>query len=328
MTVRRIWSSVGVAMLLALSAPVGAGARPPAPFASVLSLPSLSLTQAPVVGGNAVVVRLDSAPGDARAGDAYLLHGAAVNEGGSATRAAVVVHLLRVGSPPVAVGKTSLRLPAHDLIEYRVRVRLPRVLHDGSYALVACARDRCVTAERHVQLGPAARATQTVARSTAAKCASGAHSLSPFGSHVYPETGNGGYSSLHTDVFLNYDTESNLFLPGTHVLLTDQATQCLTDFSLDFERTSANTKDGPNMTVGAVLVNGKPAAFTFVQPTYPGDPTVRTIPIRAPTRPVSSRPSEGPRAIRSRLPAHPSCRRRTRTSCPTWTARSARRTSS
>ena len=278
MTVRRIWSSVGVLVLLVLSAPFGAGARPPAPFASVLSLPSLSATQAPGVGANVVVVRLDSAPVDARAGDAYLLRGAAVNDGGSATRAAIVVHLLRVGSPPVAVGKTSLRLPAHGLIEYRVRVRFPRVLHDGSYALVACARDRCVTAERHVQLGPAAQATRTVARSTAAKCASGAHSLSPFGSHVYPETGNGGYSSLHTDVFLNYDTESNLFLPGTHVVLTDQATQCLTDFSLDFERTSANTKDGPNMTVGAVLVNGKPAAFTFVQPTYPGDPNGQNDP--------------------------------------------------
>src|SRR5204862_392239 len=73
-------------------------------------------------------------------------------------------------------------------------------------------------------------------------CSSGAHSLSPFGAHVYPETGNGGYTSVHTDVFLNYDTASNVFLLGTHVVLADRATQCLTDFSLDFERTSPNTK--------------------------------------------------------------------------------------
>jgi hypothetical protein len=106
----------------------------------------------------------------------------------------------------------------------------------------------------------------------AKNCSAGAHSLSSFGSHLYPETGNGGYESVHTDVFIDYDTATNLFLPGTRVVLTDQATQCLTDFSVDFERTSPNTKDGPNMTVNSVLVNGQPASFTFAQPTYPGDP--------------------------------------------------------
>jgi hypothetical protein len=109
-------------------------------------------------------------------------------------------------------------------------------------------------------------------------CSSGTHSLSSFGSHLYPETGNGGYSSVHTDVFLEYDTATNMFLPGTRVVLTDQATQCLTDFSVDFERASANAKDGPNMTVETVLVNGRPASFTFVQPTYPGDPNGQNDP--------------------------------------------------
>jgi hypothetical protein len=109
-------------------------------------------------------------------------------------------------------------------------------------------------------------------------CSSGAHSLSPFGSHLYPETGNGGYASVHTDVFLEYDTATNLFLPGTHVVLTEQATQCLTDFSVDFERTSPNAKDGPNMTVNSMLVDGQPASFTFVQPTYPGDPNGQNDP--------------------------------------------------
>jgi len=68
-----------------------------------------------------------------------------------------------------------------------------------------------------------------------------------------------------------YDAGSNLFLPGNHVTLTDQATQCLTSFSLDFERTSADTA-GPDMTVSSVTVNGQRASFAFVQPTYPGDP--------------------------------------------------------
>jgi hypothetical protein len=66
---------------------------------------------------------------------------------------------------------------------------------------------------------------------------------------------------------------TNRFLPGNHVVLTDRATQCLTSFSLDFERRStANVPIGPDMTVNSVVVNGQPAAFSFAQPTYPGDP--------------------------------------------------------
>jgi hypothetical protein len=103
-------------------------------------------------------------------------------------------------------------------------------------------------------------------------CSPGAHTLSPAGARLYPDTGNGGYASLHTDVHLVYDAAANRFLPGNHVVLTDRATQCLTSFSLDFERASANTAAGPDMSVGSVTVDGTPAAFTFVQPAYPGDP--------------------------------------------------------
>ena len=280
-------SAVGMTSLLALSVPLGAEARPPVPD---VSLPSLSSVYAPpqrVTGSRVVVSQLESAPAAARAGHSYALRGTVLNEGGEAARARVVVHLLRAGTAPVSIGRTSLRLQAHDSASYRVRVRLPRILRDGSYALVACAEHSrtagalgCVTAERHLQIGRAPLVRASVGRhvAAAAKCSSGAHSLSPFGAHVYPETGNGGYTSLHTDVFLNYDSESNLFLSGTHVVLTEQATQCLTDFSLDFERTSANAKDGPSLTVGSVLVNGRPASFTFAQPTYPGDPNGQNEP--------------------------------------------------
>ena len=103
-------------------------------------------------------------------------------------------------------------------------------------------------------------------------CSPGAHTLAPVGSHVYPETGNGGYTSVHTDVNMVYDAGTNMFLSGNNVALTNRATQCLTSFSLDFERQSPNTSDGPMMTVDSVTVNGAPATFAFVQPTYPGDP--------------------------------------------------------
>jgi aminopeptidase N len=89
---------------------------------------------------------------------------------------------------------------------------------------------------------------------------------------LYPETGNGGYQSVHTNVNMVYDAGSDKFLPGNNVALTDRATQCLTSFSLDFERTSANAATGPDMSVNSVTVNGRPARFAFQQPTYPGDP--------------------------------------------------------
>jgi hypothetical protein len=104
------------------------------------------------------------------------------------------------------------------------------------------------------------------------RCSAGAHTLSAPGSHVYPETGNGGYKSLHTGVHLVYDAASNRFLTGNHVTLTDRATQCLTSFSLDFERRSVNASAGPDLAVTSVTVNGRRATFRFVQPTYPGDP--------------------------------------------------------
>jgi hypothetical protein len=105
------------------------------------------------------------------------------------------------------------------------------------------------------------------------RCFGGARTLSRLGDHVYPDTGNGGYVSVHTDVRLVYDATANRFLPGNHVILTDRATQCLRSFSLDFERRSAaNRSAGPRLKVSSVLVNGKPARFRFAQPAYPGDP--------------------------------------------------------
>ena len=60
-------------------------------------------------------------------------------------------------------------------------------------------------------------------------CLPGARTLSHHGDHVYPDMGNGGYRSLHTEVHLVYDAPSNRFLRGNHVVLTDRATQCLSE---------------------------------------------------------------------------------------------------
>ena len=85
--------------------------------------------------------------------------------------------------------------------------------------------------------GLAAQAhTGAAASYLSATCRAGAHTLAPPGSHLYPDTGNGGYLSVHTLVHLVYDAAANRFLPGNRVMLTDRATQCLSSFSLDFER--------------------------------------------------------------------------------------------
>ncbi|MGO9080006.1 MAG: M1 family aminopeptidase [Streptosporangiaceae bacterium] len=116
-------------------------------------------------------------------------------------------------------------------------------------------------------------AAQHRAAGRGGRCRPGARTLSGYGAQLYPDTGNGGYISVHTSVDLVYDAVTNRFLPGNHVLLTDRAAQCLTAFSLDFERRSlANISAGPDMRVRRVLVDGRRAAFRFVQPTYPGDP--------------------------------------------------------
>jgi len=137
------------------------------------------------------------------------------------------------------------------------------------------------------------------------RCSAGAHTLSAPGSHVYPETGNGGYTSLHTGVHLVYDAASNRFLTGSHVTLTDRATQCLASFSLDFERRSVNAPAGPDLAVTSVTVNGRRAAFRFVQPTYPATRTARMTPTRGPTRRHSSTRWAGRPTIRCRPPAPP-----------------------
>src|SRR6202044_671403 len=134
-------------------------------------------------------------------------------------------------------------------------------------------------------------------------CSAGAHTLASPGSLLYPETGNGGYTSLHTLVHLVYDATTNKFLPGNRVVLADRATQCLTSFSLDFERTSANTGAGPDMTVNSVTVNGRPARFRFVQPTYPGDPNGPNDPAPAAHEASESNPVGGP----TNNPLPPAC---------------------
>jgi hypothetical protein len=236
------------------------------------------------------VNRIQALPAHAVAGRTYRLHGSVSNAGARAARGRVTVRLLHRGRTPRVLGRAVLRVGAHATRRFSVAVRVPAVTK-GSWILAACAprgiggTSTCATGASNLEVaggdpirGPVAAKQAAPAVAQAPACSSGSHSIAPFGDVAYPEGGNGGYKSVHTDTHLIYDAPSNQFLPGTHVDQTILATQCLTDFSFDFEtkdppnsNADADTP-GPDMTVGSVEVNGQPAQFAFVQPTYPGDP--------------------------------------------------------
>ncbi len=103
------------------------------------------------------------------------------------------------------------------------------------------------TAETMVNIGGEARRCASPARSpawpTRRPTLGRAHARRPDRSST--ETGNGGYTSVHTDVHLVYDAPTNLFLPGNHVDQTITTTQCLTDYGLRLRRTNADATYPP-----------------------------------------------------------------------------------
>jgi len=232
---------------------------------------------APGVG----VIEVSSLPAGATAGT---LHGRVLNATSKSRTAGVVVRLHRRGGKARVLGRTDVFVPSGRRVGYSVKVKLPSGLPRGNYYISSCTQRggvageyRCATAEDEVLIGGGtpirgSGALAAPAHASAAEtCSAGSHTLAKPGARVYPEMGNGGYLNLHTDVYTVYNADANLFLPGNHVDLQQRSTQCLTNFSLDFERSNGDP-EGPNMTVDSVAINGQSAAFKFVQPTYPGDP--------------------------------------------------------
>ena len=121
-TLGKLSSAGAMLCLLSLFAPLAAGARPPQSAGLLAPLPSFSALRPSIAGPHLLVTRLSSAPAHARAGHDYVLRGMVVNEGSAAVRGRVVVHLLHVGTLPLAVGRTAVSLAAHDSSSFRVRV--------------------------------------------------------------------------------------------------------------------------------------------------------------------------------------------------------------
>ena len=130
----RMLSLLGLLLVVALLAPLGAAAKPPERQAPLAPLPSLLTPRPQIAGAHLVVTRLTSAPVGARAGHAYLLRGSIVNLGGAAVRSRVVVHLVRVGSHPSAIGGT--------VVCSRRTVPAPTASASGCRACLPTARTR------------------------------------------------------------------------------------------------------------------------------------------------------------------------------------------
>src|SRR2546421_3678417 len=66
------------------------------------------------------------------------------------------------------------------------------------------------------------------------RCSAGAHTLSAPGSHVYPETGNGGERGPHTHLHPVFDAPPHPVPVGNPLTPTHPATPCPTHFSPPF----------------------------------------------------------------------------------------------
>ncbi|HEX6665321.1 MAG TPA: M1 family aminopeptidase [Solirubrobacterales bacterium] len=286
----RRYAGIVIALIAALAVIVPtalAQSDAPAQTAPVASV------AADVDGPLLAVTSVSSAPAGAGTGDSFVLNGMVANSGHEDGDGEIVVNL--IGShQPLVVGRTSAEVPAGAALTYSTEVSVPKGIADGSYRLVACIQRAdvagelgCATAYDHLVVGQAGAVRGPATRAAMARrvdpdptCTPGARTLSKPGDHVYPDQGNGGYTSLHTDVNLIFDGVSSEFLPGTNVVLTDRAEECLSEFSLDFARSTPSKaatqteieQPGADMEVESVTVNGVAATFRFAQPTFPGNP--------------------------------------------------------
>ena len=240
------------------------------------------------------VSEISSLAAGAQAGS---LSGLVRNDGDRAVKSTVSVRAMRNATGGALVGRTTVSVPAHGSMSFLVDVKIPSSLKKGTYYLAACTPQGrgdaeqlgCATALKDVVVkggdplrGVSANAAfdqlngTTKAHASQAQCSPGPRTLSSPGNRVWPELGNGGYQSIHNDVFTVYDAPTDKFLPGTHVDETLKSTQCLTNFALDFDRknniSSTATTPGPDMTIQSITIDGVAATWEYKQPTYGGDP--------------------------------------------------------
>src|SRR3954453_2588545 len=193
--------------------------------ASLAALAVLALAPTAQAAGVGVT-SISSLPAGAKAGK---LTGLVTNDSGNAATAKVSLRVMRRGSGGALIGRTSGNVPAHGSKSFLVDVAVPSNLKKGTYYVAACApqggadkgRLGCATSAADLLIkggdplrGPLAQKqfeAQGKAHAAQAQCSPGARTLVKPGERVWPELGNGGYQSLHTDVFTVYDAVTNKF---------------------------------------------------------------------------------------------------------------------
>ncbi len=133
--------------------------------------------------------------------------------------------------------------------------------------------------------------------------------LSPPGNRVWPDLGNSGYKSVHTDVFIVYDAPTDKFLPG-NARRPDAPVDAVPDELRAATSTRHNSapprpadrRRGPNLTIQSITIDGVPATWEQKQPTYAGDPERRRRSRSARARRVEHEPGRA-RRTRTRRPA-------------------------
>ena len=187
---------------------------------ALVSVALAGLAASPALASPGVTVgSLSSLKAGATAGT---LGGQVVNRTDHAVDAKVTVRIQRTGAAAKFVGNTAVRVAANAAATYSVAVKLPGGLSRGNYYLAACTPSGtgagdlgCATTEKDIRIkggtpvrGSAAQLPAMAKGAKAAQaptCTSGAHTLAKPGERVYPEIGNSGYASIHSDVFINYD---------------------------------------------------------------------------------------------------------------------------
>ena len=179
--------------------------------------------------------------------------------GGPDDRGAIEIELRGGGIDPTPVGTAAIpRVKRKQTRTFSTTVAIPVSLNPdgdgpvGPFDVVACVRAQGDEGNLSCR---AAAASLTVTPANPPNYTPGARSL---GDRLFPQIGNGGYDALGYAIDLDYDPATNSFASGTSTTMTAEATQDLSELSMDFQR---------DLTVSAVTVNGTAAAFQQVDAT-------------------------------------------------------------
>jgi hypothetical protein len=202
--------------------------------ALALAIPLALAAPATASKGDFSLKRVSASPATAAAGEAISAKVVVRNRGPRPKKARLRLWLQAPGER-FRLAKATEQIKGRR--ELTVDATLPSDLSPGAYELEACV-------PRRGTAGPKRCKDDGL---TVASFSPGARGLDD---PLLPQIGNGGYDAQHYDIDLDYDPAANSFA-SAKLTMTAQATQNLSEFSLDFQ----------DLPVDKVLVDGANATF-------------------------------------------------------------------